>query len=178
VGLENLRAIQWVFAWVQSRYAIPGWYGMGSALEWLASESSEHLALLREMYREWQFFRMIVDNAQLELIRAHMPTARLYASRVQPAEVGQRLHLTIEQEYQRTVGWILRITEQTELMQNAMVVRRTVDLRNPAVMPLNKLQLALLDVWEKHRAQDAQSAWHDAILLSIAGIAAAMQSTG
>jgi phosphoenolpyruvate carboxylase len=74
--------------------------------------------------------------------------------------------------------WILRITGQTELMQNAMVVRRTVDLRNPAVMPLNKLQLALLDIWEKHGEHDMQSAWHDAILLSIAGIAAAMQSTG
>jgi phosphoenolpyruvate carboxylase len=178
VGLENLRAIPWVFAWVQSRYAIPGWYGVGSALEWFASESPEHLALLQEMYREWQFFRMIVDNAQLELIRTHMPTARLYASRVQPAELGRRLHLLIEEEFARTMEWILRITGQTELMQNAMVVRRTVDLRNPAVMPLNKLQLALLDIWEKHGEHDMQSAWHDAILLSIAGIAAAMQSTG
>jgi len=178
VGLENLRAIPWVFAWVQSRYAIPGWYGVGSALQWFCSESPDNLALLQEMYRAWPFFRMIVDNAQLELIRAHMPTARLYASRVQPVDLGRRLHLLIEEEFERTMDWILRITGQTELMQNAMVVRRTVDLRNPAVMPLNKLQLALLDIWEKHGEQDVQSAWHDAILLSIAGIAAAMQSTG
>lgn len=178
VGLENLRAIPWVFAWVQCRYAIPGWYGMGSALQWFGSQSPEHLALLQEMYHGWSFFRMVVDNAQLELVRAHMPTARLYASRVQPAELGQRLHQTIEQEYQRTVQWILRITGQTELMQNARVVQRTVDLRNPAVMPLNRLQLALLDIWERQKEQETESAWHDAILLSIAGIAAAMQSTG
>lgn len=178
VGLENLRAIPWVFAWVQSRYAIPGWYGMGSALEWFGSQSPEHLALLQEMYRGWSFFRMIVDNAQLELVRAHMPTAKLYASRVRPAELGQRLHQTIEREYQRTVEWVLRVTGQTELMQNARVVQRTVCLRNPAVMPLNKLQLALLDIWERQGEPDTESAWHDAILLSIAGIAAAMQSTG
>ena len=178
VRLDNLRAIPWVFAWVQSRYAIPGWYGMGSALEWFGSQSPDHLLLLQEMYRGWTFFRMIVDNAQLELVRAHMPTARLYASRVRPEELAQRLHQTIEQEYQRTVEWVLRITGQAELMQSARVVQRTVCLRNPAVMPLNKLQLALLDVWERHQQPEDESVWHEAILLSIAGIAAAMQSTG
>ncbi|MCS6829199.1 MAG: phosphoenolpyruvate carboxylase [Armatimonadota bacterium] len=178
VGLENLRAIPWVFAWVQSRYVIPGWYGVGSALEWFGSQSAQNLALLREMYRQWSFFRMVIDNAQLELVRAHLPTARLYASRVQPHELGERLHTLIEQEYQRTVQWVLRITEQDELMQNARVIQRTAQLRNPAVMPLSKLQLALLDLWDKHAQREPQSAWHDAILLSIAGIAAAMQSTG
>jgi phosphoenolpyruvate carboxylase len=178
VGLENLRAIPWVFAWVQSRYVIPGWYGMGSALEWFGSQSAENLALLQEMYRGWLFFRMVVDNAQLELVRAHMPTARLYASRVQPAAVGQRLHQIIEQEYQRTVQWVLRITGQTELIENVKVVRQTVQLRNPAVMSLSKLQLALLHLWDTQTDQEARGAWHDAVLLSIAGIAAAMQSTG
>ncbi|MEJ5252538.1 MAG: phosphoenolpyruvate carboxylase [Chthonomonadetes bacterium] len=178
VGLESLRAIPWVFAWVQSRYVIPGWYGVGSALEWFGSQSPENVALLQEMYRRWSFFRMVIDNAQLELVRAHLPTARLYASRVQPHEVGQRLHALIEQEYRRTVEWILRVTGQAELIQNAPVVRRTVQLRNPAVMPLSKLQLALLHRWDKRSGGEEQDLWHDAILLSIAGIAAAMQSTG
>lgn len=178
VGLENLRAIPWVFAWVQCRYVLPGWYGVGSALEWFGCQSPENLALLQEMYRQWSFFRMVIDNAQLELVRAHLPTARLYASRVRPRELGQRFHARIEQEYQRTVEWVLRITGQTELMQNAKVVQRTVQLRNPAVMPLSKLQLALLDTWDKQAGHETQYLWHDAILLSIAGIAAAMQSTG
>jgi len=178
VGLENLRAIPWVFAWVQSRYVIPGWYGMGSALEWFGSQSVQNQTLLQQMYRQWSFFRMVVDNAQLELVRAHLPTARLYASRVKPPEVGERLHQLIEQEYHRTVQWVLRITGQTELMQNAKMVQRTVQLRNPATIPLSKLQLALLDLWDKQAQQEALSAWHDAVLLSIAGIAAAMQSTG
>lgn len=175
VGLENLRAIPWVFAWVQSRYMIPGWYGVGSALEWLGSQSPQNVAVLQEMYRQWSFFRMVIDNAQLELVRAHLPTAKLYASRVQPHDAGQRLHALIEQEYQRTVEWTLRVTEQREMMQHAPVVRRTVQLRNPAVTPLSKLQLALLNLWEK---QSDREEWHDAILLSITGIAAAMQSTG
>ncbi len=178
VGLESLRAIPWVFAWVQSRYVIPGWYGMGSALEWFGSQSPENVALLQEMYRKWSFFRMVIDNAQLELVRAHLPTARLYASRVHPWELGQRLHSVIEQEYCRSAQWILRITGQTELMQNSRVVSRMVKLRNPAVMPLSKLQLALLDRWDKQAQREEESLWHDAILLSIAGIAAAMQSTG
>lgn len=178
VGLENLRAIPWVFAWVQSRYVIPGWYGVGSALEWFGSQSEEHLSLLQQMYRQWSFFRMVVNNAQLELTRAHLPTARLYASRVQPTELGQRMHKLIEQEYERSVDWILRITGQTELMQNAPVVKRTVHLRNPAVVPLSKLQLALLEQWDKHPDPQEREQWHDSILLSIAGIAAAMQSTG
>lgn len=178
VGLENLRAIPWVFAWVQSRYVIPGWYGVGSALEWFGSQSEEHLSLLQQMYRQWSFFRMVVNNAQLELTRAHLPTARLYASRVQPTELGQRMHTLIEQEYERSVDWILRITGQTELMQNAPVVKRTVHLRNPAVVPLSKLQLALLEQWDKHPDPQEREQWHDSILLSIAGIAAAMQSTG
>ncbi len=178
VGLENLRAIPWVFAWVQSRYVIPGWYGLGSALEWFGSQSPENMAVLEEMYRKWSFFRMVIDNAQLELVRAHLPTAKLYASRVQPQSVAQRLHDLIEQEYHRTVQWILRITGQTELMQNARVIRHTVQLRNPAVMPLSKLQLALLDLWDRQAEHEEQDTWRDAILLSIAGIAAAMQSTG
>ncbi|MDW8104901.1 MAG: phosphoenolpyruvate carboxylase [Armatimonadota bacterium] len=178
VGLENLRAIPWVFAWVQSRYVIPGWYGVGSALEWFGSQSAENLSLLQQMYREWSFFRMVINNAQLELVRAHLPTARLYASRVQPPELGARMHALIEQEYERSMQWILRITGQTELLQNAPVVKRTVQLRNPAVVPLSKLQLALLEQWDKHPDPQERERWHDSILLSIAGIAAAMQSTG
>lgn len=175
VGLENLRAIPWVFAWVQSRYVIPGWYGVGSALEWFGSQSPQNMAMLQEMYRQWPFFRMVIDNAQLDLARAHLPTAKLYASRVQPHDVGHRLHALIEQEYGRTVEWILRVTEQAELMENAPVVRRTIQLRNPAVMPLSKLQIALLNLWDR---QSDREEWHDAILLSITGIAAGMQSTG
>jgi phosphoenolpyruvate carboxylase len=179
-GLEDLRAIPWVFAWVQSRYVLPGWYGLGSALEWFAGQSPDHLALLRRMYRDWPFFGTVLANAQLELLRAHLPTAALYAARVRPRELGQRLHARIEEEYRRTRDWVLRVTGQDDLLADAPVIRRTIELRNPALMPLSKLQVALLDRWDAlpEEEQRADSPWREALSLSIAGIAAAMQSTG
>ena len=180
VGLQDLRAIPWVFAWVQSRYMLPGWYGMGTALDAFAGEDPERLALLRQMYRRWPFFRTAVDNAQLELVRAHLPTASRYAALVQPPELGKRFHDRIADEYRRTSGWILRVAEQEELLERAPTVRRTVMLRNPVVEPLSHLQIALLDLWDRQEDKDAErnAAWQQAMLLSIAGIAAGMQSTG
>lgn len=179
VGLENLRAIPWVFAWVQSRYTLPGWYGLGTAMEWFVAQNPDNLKLLQRMYRQWLFFRMVVDNAQLELVRAHMPTAAWYASRVTPRELGERIHARIAQEHQRTCEWVLRVTGQKCLLENAPVVQRTVQLRNPVVAPLSKLQVALLELWEAKGEEEPQAAaWHNAVLLSITGVAAAMQSTG
>lgn len=177
-GLDALRAIPWVFAWVQSRYVIPGWYGLGSGLEAWAKQSSANAAMLAEMYREWLFFRMVVNNAQLELLRAHLPTAARYAARVRPEALGTRLHEHIAREHALSRDWILRITGQDDLLEHAPVVRRTVELRNPALAPLSLLQIALLDRFEESMLEEAQAAWQEAMLLSITGIAAAMQSTG
>ncbi len=179
-SVDDLRAIPWVFAWVQSRYVLPGWYGVGTALEAYAAQSPEHLATLQTMYRDWPFFRMILDSAQLELLRAHLPTASWYAQRVEPEKLGARIHDLIAAEHQRTRNWILQVAERSDLLEHAPVVRRTVALRNPAIVPLSKLQVALLEHWEQMDPQDeeASAPWRDAILLSITGIAAGMQSTG
>jgi phosphoenolpyruvate carboxylase len=179
-GLEALRAIPWVFAWVQSRYVVPGWYGLGSALQAYAEESPEAFGTLSEMYRDWIFFRMVINNAQLELLRAHLPTAAWYARRVRPHALGERIHRRLEEEHALSRDWILRITEQDDLLGHAPVVRRTVELRNPALTPLSKLQVALLDKLEDESGGDGavDPTWQDAMLLSITGIAAAMQSTG
>lgn len=172
-GIEGLRAIPWNFAWVQSRTALVGWYGMGAALdsvgEWKTYE---------EMYSAWPFFRSIVDNAQLELTRAHLETARLYARRVNPSELGERIQGLIEEEFERTRDAVLRITGQSELLANAQVVRKTVEFRNPAVMPLNRIQVALMDAWPGLSEEEQAGPWREAMLQSIAGLAAAMQSTG
>lgn len=177
-GLESLRAIPWVFAWIQNRYVAPGWYGLGSALQEFAGESAQNEALLATMYREWLFFRMVINNAQLELLRAHLSTAQWYAQRVQPAELGARMHERLAQEHALARTWILRITGNDELVGHAPMVRRTVDLRNPATVPLSQIQVALLDVLEREGEGERGAAWQDAMLLSITAIAAAMQSTG
>jgi phosphoenolpyruvate carboxylase len=179
-GAEHLRAVPWVFAWVQSRYVIPGWYGLGTSLDQFAGTDEARLALLREMYQKWPFFRTVIDNAQLELMRAHLETAAWYASRVEPREVAERLHAVIQAEYELTRDWVLRIIEQKALMQAWPVVRRTVEFRNPVTAPLSKLQVALLDQCAHLPGDDPEAGrqWRDAILLSIIGLAAAMQSTG
>src|SRR5206468_3862440 len=102
-----------------------------------AGTAPDKLKTLQEMYKSWPFFRSVVDNAQLELTRAHLPTARLYAKRVRPEELGSRLEGCIEDEFNRTTQMILKITEQPQLLDNAKVVRSTVNFRNPAAMPLN-----------------------------------------
>ncbi len=187
-SVDDLRAIPWVFAWIQSRYVVPGWYGLGSALDdWARNDTPnilpERAALLSEMYRDWLFFRTIIDNVQLELVRAHLPTAALYAARTDPKEIGERFHHIIATEHARTIEAVLRVTEQQILLAHAPVVRSTVELRNPAVVPLSRLQVALIAAHDAREAEnpsddDTAKAWREAILLSITGVAAAMQSTG
>ncbi len=177
-GIDGLRAIPWNFAWVQSRATLVGWYGMGTALEQFIQANDEHIKTLQTMYREWPFFQTVVDNAQLELVRSHIPTTRLYAARVEPKDLATRMQKTIEDEHNRTVEMILKITQQSKLLENAKVVRNTVEFRNPAVMPLSLLQVALMDRWMGLSEEEQAGAWREAMLQSIAGIAAAMQSTG
>jgi phosphoenolpyruvate carboxylase len=177
-GLESLRAIPWVFAWIQNRYVVPGWYGLGTALKEYIAQSEAKEALLATMYRDWLFFRMVINNAQLELLRAHLPTATWYARRVQPPELGMRMHERLTQEHALAREWILRLTGYDELLGHAPMVRKTVRLRNPAMIPLSKIQVALLDVLDAEGDNPSAVAWQDAMLLSITGIAAAMQSTG
>ncbi len=182
VGLEELRAIPWVFAWVQCRYTVPGWYGLGAALEWFAEgaaadseDRDRRLAMLRRMYREWPFFQTMIENAELELMRSSMETAGAYAGLVQPRSLGKRVHCAIKEEYERTCRWLLLITRREQLLAKAPALRRTVEFRNPLVTPLSKLQVELL---RRLRDGEDYQTWREAMLLSITGLAAAMQSTG
>lgn len=168
-GVEGLRAIPWNFAWVQSRIGLPGWYGLGTALE------KEDPAQLRRAYQESRFFKTVLDNAQLELKRAHMETAEMYAAL---DESGKHVFPLIREELARTLAQLLAISGSTELLQSAKTVRQTVDFRNPIIMPLNRLQVELMKRWSKLSEEDQGGNWRDAMLQTIAGIAAGMQSTG
>ncbi len=171
-GVEGLRAIPWNFAWVQSRALLVGWYGVGTALSGFLSEGGE--ATFRTMYKEWPFFRTVIDNAQLELVRAHMETAALYAGRA----TDQAIWATILHEFELTRMSLLAVTGENDLLENSKVIRQTVSFRNPLTLPINKLQIHLMDRWEHLSDEEKQGTWREAMLQSIAGIAAAMQSTG
>ena len=104
----------------------------------------------------------------------------MYAARVRPRRLAAHFAALLEQEYDRARRWVLEITGQSEILENSPVMRHTIALRNPAVLPINKLQVALLDMWESENLAAGAEAdeWRRALLLSITGIAAAMQSTG
>ena len=171
-GVEGLRAIPWNFAWVQSRALLVGWYGVGTALSGFLQEGGEET--LRTMYKEWAFFRTVIDNAQLELVRAHMETATLYAKRA----TDQAIWATILHEFELTRSSLLSVTGEKDLLENSKVIRQTVAFRNPITLPINKLQIHLMNRWEHLSDEEKQGTWREAMLQSIAGIAAAMQSTG
>jgi phosphoenolpyruvate carboxylase len=138
-GSLSIRAIPWVFSWMQSRFNLPGWYGLGCGLA--ASSSTTRL---QEMYQDWAFFKALLDNAEMSLLKADMEIAGLYSALVPDQVMARRLFALILDEYQRTRDWILQVTGHRELMQNEPLVARSVQLRNPYVDPLNYLQVEML----------------------------------
>jgi len=176
-GIADLRAIPWVFSWTQSRVNLPGWYGLGTALEQYLSQSGEEgLNTLKEMYAQWAFFKTMIDNAQLGLRHADMPIAKQYATLVDNAKELQIFEILFK-EHKRTEEMILKITDYEALLDNEIWLQRSIQLRNPYVDPLNFIQVALM-----RRLKDApeseQQPLHNAVLLSVNGVAAGLQSTG
>jgi phosphoenolpyruvate carboxylase len=161
--LGSLRAIPWVFAWTQNRCLVPSWYGCGSAFA--ESDTAE----LRRLYREWGFFRSLVQNLEMTLAKSSLEIAREYVDLVD----DDRLWSPIAAEHERTVAAVLEIVEADELLERHPVLQRSVRLRNPYVDPMNAIQVELL---RRYRAGDDSAV--PPLLRSIAGIAAALRNTG
>jgi phosphoenolpyruvate carboxylase len=174
VAFDDLRAIPWVFAWTQTRYLVPGWYGIGAVLHELTQDEGQ-LERLRSLYRDWPFFRMVVDNAQREMARARLPIAQRYA-RLDP-EGGAACHARIAGDFQHARSAILRIAQQQELLDDSPVIQKSIALRNPYTDVLNLVQIELI---RRFRAagEEQRAELRQLLFLSISGIAAAMQSTG
>jgi phosphoenolpyruvate carboxylase len=161
---------------MQSRYNLPGWYGLGSGLEAVLADEVHGLDFLREMHASWSFFRILLETAELSLMKADMHIARLYSDMVTDRELAERVFTVIEAEYQRTVRAVLKIKNQQELMESEPVIQRSVQLRNPYVDPLNHLQVEML---RRLRASpEAEPAVREVIELTINGIAAGLRNTG
>lgn len=178
-GFEAIRAIPWVFSWMQSRLLIPSWYGLGHALESFATRNTDGLETLREMYREWQFFQAIVENVQLDLAKTDIGIAELYAGLVEDAVLRNEVFTRVRAEYERTARWVCRIIGQEELMDNSPVLKRSIERRNPYVDPLNFIQVALLRELRQHQPGTPEyDELLQAVLATINGIAAGMKTTG
>ncbi|MBC8009399.1 MAG: phosphoenolpyruvate carboxylase, partial [Burkholderiales bacterium] len=178
-SVGDLRAIPWVFSWMQSRYNFPGWYGLGSALAPVLKRGKAGRDLLRAMHAKWPFFQTLIDNAQLTLCKADMGIARLYASLVQDERVRKKILAVLEAEFARTEGAILAITGQKQLLAREPVLRKSVELRNPYIDPLNYLQVEML---RRLRAggldADAEQATRRVVELTINGISGGLKNTG
>lgn len=175
--LDDLRAIPWSFSWMQVRANLPGWYGLGSALEWVIAEG--HLVQLQGMYQGWRFFSTAIDNAQRSLGIADMPTFRRYLALATEEDLPYADR--IFDEYDRSVSVILQVTQQQALLEQSSTLARAIRLRNPYLDALHVAQIALL---QRYRALPVSAASAeraellDIIHHSINGIAAGLQTTG
>jgi len=170
----NIRAIPWVFSWMQSRFNLPGWYGLGSAL------SGADGSLIKEMYQNWPFFKALIDNAEMSLVKADLDIAALYIKLVPDQEMAERIFARIRAEYTATQAAVLAATGQNELMERERVIKLSVERRNPYVDPLNYLQVEMLRrlrALPDPESPEAES-YRNVIILTINGIAAGLRNTG
>ncbi|MBX3471709.1 MAG: phosphoenolpyruvate carboxylase [Planctomycetes bacterium] len=171
---EELRAIPWVFSWNQSRHGLPGWFGLGAALEAIAAAEGPERA--RALYREWPFFRALVDNAQLALARADIDVAARYARLA--GDDGRPVFDAIAAEHARTVAAILQVTGAATLLADQPTIARTVALRNPYVDALSHAQVELLGRLRAAGDDAARARLREVLFTTINGIAAGLQTAG
>lgn len=178
-GFESIRAIPWVFSWMQSRAIIPSWYGVGYALAAYCAGQPDGLERLRAMYREWPFFNALIENVQLDLAKADMGIAALYAELVSDAATREKIFGEMKAEYLQACRMVCQVIGQPELLDNAPVIKRSIERRNPYVDPLNFIQVELL---KRLRALDPDAPEYKpllrATLATINGIAAGLKTTG
>jgi phosphoenolpyruvate carboxylase len=174
--LEALRAIPWVFAWIQARYGLPGWYGLGSALAHAMAEGKQ--SDLRVMYENWPFFRWLLDAAQISLGKADIAIARCYAQLVPDGAIRDRFYAAIEEEFHRTVDTVDAVIDQGNLLDSWPLLQRSIELRNPYVDPMSFIQVRMIAEVRVPHDDHTISLLRSVIDRCVAGIAAGLQNTG
>jgi phosphoenolpyruvate carboxylase len=169
--LGSLRAIPWVFAWTQNRTILPAWFGCGAALGSLIDAGE--VDALRRLYARLPFFRSLVDTLEMTLAKSSLEIAAQYVELVPATLEPERLYAEIASEHERTIDAVLETLETRTLLERQPVLRRSIQLRNPYVDPMNAIQVELL---RRFRAGDDQARLP--LMRSIAGIAAALRNTG
>jgi phosphoenolpyruvate carboxylase len=190
-SMADLRAIPWVFGWMQSRHVVPAYFGVGHALEAFLQKGNCHpersegsaspqaatnsnLELLREM-RGFPLFIDILRNVEVALAKADFGIARQYAALVEDAALRDRVFTTLSAEFELTRRMVLLVLDQTELLQTNRVLNNSIRLRNPYVDPMSLLQLELL---RRKRSGQKSEELDRAITATINGISAGLRNTG
>ena len=179
-SVSDLRAIPWVFSWMQSRFNFPGWFGLGSALQPMLRRGPKGRERLREMHAGWPFFQTLVENAQLTMRKADMGIASLYAGLVEDPKIRRRILGVLGAEFERTERAILAVTGQRRLLAREPVLLRSVELRNPYIDPLNYIQVEMIRRLRDPGQLDAREldAVRAVIELTINGISGGLKNTG
>jgi phosphoenolpyruvate carboxylase len=189
--LASLRAIPWVFSWTQTRFLLPSWYGVGTALQSFLTEApEENLKLLRYFYYKWPFFKMVISKCEMTLSKVDLEIAHHYVSELSHPEDRDRLEAVfaqIAQEFYLTRELVLAITGHKRLLDGDPDLQRSVQLRNGTIVPLGFLQVSLIKRLRQHKTNAASGAIRSrysrgellrGALLTINGIAAGMRNTG
>ena len=189
--LSSLRAIPWVFSWTQTRFLLPAWYGVGTALnEFWQKDPQENLKLLRYFYVKWPFFKMAISKVEMTLSKVDLQMAYHYMNQLSLPEDKERfenLFEQISQEYYLTRKLVLEINGQQRLLDNDPELQRSIQLRNGTIVPLGFLQVSLLKRLRQYSREATSGIIHfryskdellRGALLTINGIAAGMRNTG
>jgi len=179
-SMADLRAIPWVFGWMQSRQLVPAFFGVGHALNAFIESAPDGLTQLQTMARDFPLFLDIIRNVEMALAKSDFGIARLYASLVENKALRNRVFTTLEAEFNLTHRMILEITQQKTLLQTNPVLERSIRLRNPYVDPMSLLQVELI----RRKRTAARNGEPDspelnrAISATINGISAGLRNTG
>jgi phosphoenolpyruvate carboxylase len=168
--IEDLRAIPWVFSWAQARVMLPGWYGVGQALQSFADPG-----LLREMAGAWPFFQATLDNLEMVLAKSDMGIAERYATLVEDRRLAETIFKRIRDSWFASHDCLLNITSQSRLLEKNPALDESIRLRLPYIEPLNLLQVELL---KRHRAGEKDVRVREGIQLSINAVATALRNSG
>lgn len=171
-AIRSLRAIPWAFAWTQTRLHLSTWLGMEKAFE--QSLQTGGLDEIRTMYQQWPFFRSTIDLVEMVLAKSDSHIAALYDEALVPADlkpIGEEMRLRL----QKITEYVLQINQHPSLLQDNPTLKRSIQVRNPYVDPINLMQIELL---RRLRAQPDSEVFKKALVITINGIAAGMRNTG
>lgn len=179
-SMADLRAIPWVFGWMQSRQLVPAWFGVGHAIEEFVRETPDGLKQLQTMARSFPLFVDIIRNVEMALAKSDFGIAKLYASLVPDEALRDRVYNMLRYEFDLTQKMLLAVTGQQKLLETNPVLERSIRLRNPYVDPMSLIQVELI---RRKRAcladgKEVPPELDRAISATINGISAGLRNTG